>query len=148
MVTKLLRSETFYVEFVAVLYGGIMTTVLGTWIPLMTTLIVLNATDVASGLLKGGIRKNIGSNIFFQGIKKKVSQWLLIIVANAVDNMAFDNIPVAKTGVVSYLIATEGISITENLAQMGAPIPDFITKYLIQIRDINNDKDLNNYKKT
>lgn len=148
MVVRLFKTDYTSVEFIAVLYGGIMTTVLGTWIPLMTTLIVLNATDVASGLLKGGIRRNIGSNIFYQGIKKKVSQWLLIIVANAVDNMAFDTMAVAKTGVVSYLIATEGISITENLAQMGAPIPDFITKYLIQIRDASSDKDLNNYKKT
>ena len=105
----------------------------------MTTLLVLNATDVVTGVMKGGIRHSVGSRQFYVGIKKKGGHWILIIVANAVDTMAFDNMPIAKTGMVSFLIGTEGISITENVAILGVPVPKFITKYLIQIRDVNDD---------
>lgn len=126
----------------SITFGSLLTVFFGTWIPLMTTLIVLNITDILTGLLKGGILKTIGSNKFYQGIKKKVGQWILIIVANAIDTIAFDSIPAAKTVVVSSLIATEGISITENLAQMGVWIPEPIKKYLAQIRQKNEDVEL------
>lgn len=143
----MIKSNDGLVEYVSVVLGTFATMVFGTWIPLMTTLLVLNCADILTGLLKGGQNKSIGSRAFYTGIKKKVGQWILIVVANAVDTMAFGELPVAKTGVVSFLIGTEGISITENLAIIGVPIPDVITKYLVQIRDTNDDvEDVEKYK--
>ena len=137
------ENSSGILEYFAVVMGSIITIVLGTWIPLMTTLLVLNATDILTGVMKGGVKHSIGSRQFYAGLKKKGGHWILIIVANAVDSMAFDNIPIAKTGMVSFLIGTEGISITENVAILGAPVPKFITKYLVQIRDANDDSDKN-----
>ena len=128
------------VEVWSVFAGTILTIALGTWIPLMTTLLVLNVTDVLTGVLKGGLKHEVGSRVFYAGIKKKVGQWLLIIVGNAIDVVAFDSLPVSKTLVVSFLIGTEGISIVENLAIIGVPIPAFITRYLVQIKEAS-DKD-------
>lgn len=105
----------------------------------MTTLLVLNATDVLTGFLKSGKRHGISSNEFYEGIKKKVGQWILIIVANSIDVVAFDNLPVAKTGVVGVLIGGEGISIVENLAEMGVWGTESVKKYLVQIRKENED---------
>ena len=133
------ENSSGILEYCTVVLGSVITIVLGTWIPLMTTLLVLNATDILTGVMKGGINHSIGSRQFYAGLKKKGGHWILIIVANAVDSMAFDNMPIAKTGMVSFLIGTEGISITENVAILGAPVPKFITKYLIQIRDVNDD---------
>ena len=133
------ENSSGILEYCTVVLGSIITIVLGTWIPLMTTLLVLNVADILTGVMKGGIRRSIGSRQFYAGLKKKGGHWILIIVANAVDTMAFDNMPIAKTGMVSFLIGTEGISITENVAILGAPVPKFITKYLIQIRDVNDD---------
>ena len=133
------ENSSGILEYCTVVLGSVITIVLGTWIPLMTTLLVLNATDIFTGVMKGGVKHSIGSRQFYAGLKKKGGHWILIIVANAVDTMAFDNVPIAKTGMVSFLIGTEGISITENVAILGAPVPKFITKYLIQIRDVNDD---------
>lgn len=132
MGTKFTHSGV--IEFVSVIFSSFISLFLGTWIPLMTTLLVLNATDVATGFLKSGKKHIIGSRAFYSGIQKKVGQWVLIIVANAVDTVAFDGLPVAKTGVVGALIGTEGVSIVENLAEMGVWIPESIKKYLVQIR--------------
>lgn len=133
------ENSSGILEYCTVVLGSVITIVLGTWIPLMTTLLVLNATDILTGVMKGGVKHSIGSRQFYAGLKKKGGHWILIIVANAIDTMAFDNMPIAKTGMVSFLIGTEGISITENVAILGVPVPKFITKYLIQIRDVNDD---------
>lgn len=122
------------VEFLSLVTSYLISLFFGTWIPLMTTLLVLNITDIFTGFLKGGKKHIIGSNAFYRGIQKKVGQWVLIIVANAIDTVAFDGMPVAKTGVVGSLIATEGISIVENLAEIGTWIPASVKKYLVQIR--------------
>lgn len=135
------------IEFLSVLFSTFISLFFGTWIPVMTTLLVLNATDVATGLLKGRKKHTIGSNEFYQGIKKKVGQWMLIIVANAIDTVAFDNMPVAKTGVVGTLIGVEGVSIVENLAEIGVWIPESVKKYLIQIRDTGEKELDSNIKK-
>ena len=137
------ENSSGILEYCTVVLGSVITIILGTWIPLMTTLLVLNATDILTGVMKGGVKHSIDSRQFYAGLKKKGGHWILIIVANAVDTMAFDNIPIAKTGMVSFLIGTEGISITENVAILGAPVPKFITKYLVQIRDANDDSDKN-----
>lgn len=100
----------------------------------MTTLLVLNLSDIATGVLKGSKKHELGSRELHRGIRKKVGQWILIIVANSVDVVAFGNMPVAKTGVVGMLIGVEGTSIVENLAEIGVPIPESIKKYLVQIR--------------
>lgn len=129
---KLVNSGVF--ETVCLVLSSLATLFFGTWIPLMTTLLVLNATDIATGFLKSGKKHIIGSRAFYRGIQKKVGQWILIIVANAIDVVAFDGLPVAKTGVVGALIGTEGVSIVENLAEMGVWIPKSVKKYLVQIR--------------
>lgn len=125
-------------EFLGVVIGSVSVLLFGTWIPLMTTLFCLNLTDVVSGVLKGGKEYQLGSRKFYDGIKKKVGQWLLIIVANALDTMVFDNMPISKTLLVSFLVATEGISIVENLAILGVPIPEFLKERLIQVQESNS----------
>lgn len=132
-------SYSGVVEFSSVIFSSILSLFFGTWIPLMTTLLVLNLTDVFTGFLKSGKRHGISSNEFTKGIKKKVGQWVLIIVANSIDAVAFDNLPVAKTGVTGVLIGGEGISIVENLAEMGVWGTESVKKYLVQIRKENED---------
>lgn len=136
------HTDSGVVETAFTILGVIISTVLGDWIPLMTTLLILNGSDIITGFLKGGVNKDVGSRVFYNGIKKKIGQWFLIIVANALDEMIFSQSPIAKMGLISFLVATEGISITENLAEIGVPIPAFITKYLSQVRDKNDDRSL------
>lgn len=128
-------AHGWVIEYGSLAISSLVSLFFGTWIPLMTTLLVMNATDVATGFLKSGKKKSIGSKALSKGIKKKVGQWMLIIVANSIDVVAFDGLPVAKTGVVGALIGTEGLSIVENLAEMGVWVPSSIKKYLSQIRE-------------
>lgn len=133
-------TDTGFIETVSIVFSWLFSFFFGTWIPIMATLLVLNLTDIVTGLLKGKQKHTIGSNTLYHGVKKKVGQWILIIVANAIDTVAFGSMPVAKTGVVGMLIGYEGISITENLAEIGVPVSDSITKYLVQIRQSSEER--------
>ncbi len=128
----------------AVLISGTLASVLfGSWLPLMTTFLVLQAVDIVSGILATGKEnKDISSKRFYGGLRKKVGMWLLIIVANQIDRFTFDNLPVAKTIIVSYLIANEGLSVLENLGTMGIKIPKAVTKFLEKLRDDSDNDEL------
>lgn len=112
----------------------------GSWIELMTVLIVLNTLDVLTGLMSGTKKRKLSSKRFYNGIKRKSGMWILIIVANLIDTITFSSMPVAKTAMCSYLIGIEGLSNLENLGKMGVPMPTWINKTLEQLKSDNDDQ--------
>lgn len=115
--------------------GGIVTLLFGSWLPLMTALLIVQAIDIITGVLVGGKEDELGSRAFFLGIKRKVAMWMLIILAHIIDDIAFAGLPVAVTGVISFLLAGEGLSIVENLSNLGVPVPKFIKNHLQKMKE-------------
>lgn len=70
-----------------------------------------------------------------EGLLKKVGIWIILIVAHFIDLILFGGGLMATTAVSLAFIANEGMSITENLANVGVPIPAVITQYLKQIKN-------------
>ena len=58
---------------------------------------------------------------------------LVIIIANLLDLLTASGVPVFRTMAVFFYIGMEGLSITENLGQIGVPLPKGITKYIDQL---------------
>lgn len=106
----------------------------GGWHELLTALLLMQGLDIITGLLVGGKDKNISSAVMNSGVKKKIGTWIAIILAHVIDIVLFDGQPVAQMGIIFVLIGNEGLSLIENLGKLGVPIPEMITKYLIQIR--------------
>lgn len=127
---------------VAISLGGIVTLLFGSWLPLMTALLIVQAIDIITGVLAGGKEDELGSRSFFKGLKRKVAMWTLIILAHIIDDIAFGGLPVAVTGVTSFLIAGEGLSIVENLNELGVPVPAFIRNHLKKMQEDNNKEQL------
>lgn len=119
----------------------------------MTALLVIQAADIASGVMVGGKKREISSGSFFDGLKKKAGMWVLIILANVLDVTFLGGVPVLKSAVCTFLLAGEGLSLVENVGLLGAPIPAFVTQYLEKLRDdsgksvdaakLNTDSDSN-----
>lgn len=139
IVEKVISTNTLDIATIGL--GGLASVLFGTWVPMMTTLIVLNGVDFFTGFLKGGRNKNIGSRALSNGIKKKVGGWSYVVIGNVIDQLAFDGISAAKIAVLGYLIATEIVSITENAEELGYPVPPIIAKYLGQVKK-NNEKEV------
>lgn len=116
-------------------FGGLTIGFLfGGWNQFLTALLVIQALDVITGLLAAGKDKNISSHLFGIGIKKKVGSWIALILAHVIDMVLFEGQGVAITGVTFAFISGEGISLVENLGNMGVNLPPYITNYLVQIR--------------
>lgn len=112
-----------------------MAVIFGTWLPLMTALLVIQAADIVTGFMVGGKKKEISSATFFDGLKKKVGMWMLIVLANILDVTFLGGVPVLKSAVCTFLLAGEGLSLVENAGLLGAPVPQFIKDYLEKLRD-------------
>jgi toxin secretion/phage lysis holin len=130
------QTDTFW----ATLTGGFFASVaylMGGVDNLLVALAILMVVDYITGVMVGWLDKNVSSQRAYKGIAKKVTMLLFIVVANQVDIIFASE--QGQSGELRYyilmlLIATEGISLTENFGKLGIPIPAFWTNALETIR--------------
>ncbi|MCY8310594.1 holin family protein [Bacillus vallismortis] len=106
-------------------------------------LLVLSILDVITGVIKAWKFKKLRSRSAWFGYVRKMLSFSVVIVANIIDTILNLN-GVLTFGTVLFYIANEGLSITENLAQIGVKIPVAITDRLHVIENDNeqtNEKD-------
>ena len=130
-----LGTHTATLDWVSLACGITFGFLFGGWTELLTAVLILHVLDMITGIMVAGKLKEIGSREMNKGIKKKVGNWIALILAHIIDVVLFDGQPIAITGMSFVLIANEGLSIVENLGNLGVYMPNFITKYLKQIRD-------------
>ena len=106
----------------------------------LMTLLAFVVIDYVSGVIGAYINLQLSSHIGFIGILKKVMYFFVVAVAHCVD-VATGADGVLQDIVVGVLIANEGISILENCAKCGIPIPDKLLKALEQIKGDGNTTD-------
>ncbi len=106
----------------------------------LMTLLAFVVIDYVSGVIGAYINLQLSSHIGFIGILKKVMYFFVVAVAHCVDVATGAN-GVLQNIVVGIMIANEGISILENCAKCGIPIPDKLLKALEQIKGDGNTTD-------
>lgn len=112
--------------------GGLIISFLGGWDGLAITLVSFICFDYITGLLKACYNKELNSYKGFKGILKKVV--VLIVVGVSVLLEEQMGIPAIREIVMMFFIANEGISLLENVSQMGVPFPEKVKEVLLQIR--------------
>lgn len=100
-------------------------------------LLILSILDVITGIIKAWKMKQLRSRSAWFGYVRKMLSFMVVIVANIIDTITNLN-GVLTFGTVLFYIANEGLSITENLAQIGVKIPAVITD---RLHVIENDND-------
>lgn len=96
-------------------------------------LLVFIALDYISGLIKAYCTKTLSSKIGFKGILKKVGILAVVALSVSLDRLGGDTGAI-RTLVIYYFVANEGLSVLENLAEAGIPIPKSIKKALKNIK--------------
>ena len=99
-------------------------------------LIVAIALDYVSGIIKAFNTKTLSSSIGFRGILKKIGVLVLVMLSVVVDRITVNNGAI-RTLVVYYFVANEGLSVLENLAQAGIPVPKKLKEALKVIKKEN-----------
>lgn len=106
----------------------------------LMTLLAFVVIDYVSGVIGAYINLQLSSHIGFIGILKKTMYFFVVAVAHCTD-VATGAGGVLQSIVIGVLIANEGISILENCAKCGIPIPDKLLKALEQIKGDGNTTD-------
>ncbi|MDF2842459.1 MAG: toxin secretion/phage lysis holin [Herbinix sp.] len=115
------------------------------------SLVILNVIDYATGLAASPYRgQKIDSYKSFRGILKKVCMWLLVVIGAMIDwlisyasNASGIHIPfkfLISCIVAIWLIASEIISILENMVDIGVSMPPFLLPLVKNIKKQVEDK--------
>jgi len=113
--------------------GGVLASLWGKLHPLVQSLLVLMALDIASGLVAGYITRSLSSDVSWRGMAKKSLVLLLIAACEILQRTWNLGLPLASA-VVGFYIVHEMISIVENTARAGLPMPRALTSALRKLR--------------
>ena len=108
---------------------------------MLIALIVLMALDYLSGVMCAIVDKKLSSAIGFKGICKKVLILMLVGVANIIDVHVVGTGAVLRGAVICFYLSNEGLSLLENAAHIGLPIPDKLRDILSQLHDKDRTND-------
>jgi len=103
---------------------------LGGWSLPMQILVAVVTIDYLTGLGAAFVGRRLDSRIGSKGIVKKVGFFVLVSLAHLLDKGTGMSAPILQTATIWYLVGNEGISITENLAEIGVPIPESLREGL------------------
>ena len=107
----------------------------GGWSLPLQILVAVVTIDYITGLGAAFVGKRLDSRIGGRGIVKKVGYFVLVALAHLLDTGTGMSAPVLQTATIWYLVANEGLSITENLGEVGVPIPDRLRQALAVLQD-------------
>jgi toxin secretion/phage lysis holin len=79
--------------------------------------------------------KKLSSATGFKGICRKVLIFLLVGIAHILDVNIIGSGSVLRTAAVFFYISNEGVSIMENAAHLGLPVPIKLKEVLEQLHD-------------
>lgn len=113
--------------------GGWLGWFLGGYDGFLYALVVFVVLDYILGVMCAVINKNLSSEIGAKGIFRKVVIFSLVGVAHIVDGNINGNGSAIRTAVIFFYLSNEGISIVENAARLGLPVPEKLIDVLEQI---------------
>ena len=115
--------------------GGWLGYFLGGCDGLLYALIAFVAIDYITGVMCAIADKNLSSEVGFKGICRKVLIFLLVGIANILDVQVIQTGSVLRTAIIFFYISNEGVSLLENAAHLGLPVPEKIKVVLKQLHD-------------
>ena len=125
--------KEYFSAFVAALGTG-LTYIFRGWDTVLIVLTIFMALDYLTGVIAAIYNKTLSSNIGFKGLLKKFTVLIVLIVAVLLDRLLNSGTWVFRTLVAYFYIANEAISLLENSARMGLPVPQKLLDILAQLK--------------
>ena len=132
---------TIQIAFAAI--GGWLGWFLGGCDGLLYALIAFVVIDYITGVMCAIYDKNLSSSVGFKGICKKVLIFLMVGIGHILDTKVIGTGSVLRTAFIFFYISDEGISLIENAAHLGLPIPQKLRDVLEQLHN-RAEKEENN----
>lgn len=128
-------------QAVLAMLGGFLGYFVGGFDSLIKVLLTMIIIDYITGVMCAIAEKKLSSEIGFKGICKKILIIILVGVANALDVYIIGVGSMLRTAVIFFYTSNEGVSIVENAAKLGLPIPQKVKDVLKQLHDKSEGTD-------
>lgn len=114
--------------------GGYIAWFLGGFDGILIALCVFAVVDYLTGVIAAIIEKKLCSKIGFHGVAKKVLMFFMVGIAAILDLYVLGGESPVREVVIAFYIANEGISVIENSARLGLPVPKKLIDVLEQLK--------------
>lgn len=122
------------------LLGTLLAQYIGGFDGLLETLVLFVVADYITGVCCAINERTLSSAIGAKGILRKVLIFLLVTIANVIDNRIIGEDHLLRSAVIFFYLSNEGISILENANRLGLPIPQKLRDFLQQLKDKNDSE--------
>nr|DAP60730.1 MAG TPA: holin [Caudoviricetes sp.] len=113
--------------------GGFLGWFLGGADCFLYALIAFVVIDYITGVMCAIADKSLSSEVGFKGICRKVLIFTLVGIGNIIDVYVLGEVGVLRTAVIFFYLSNEGVSLLENSAHLGLPIPEKLKEVLQQL---------------
>ena len=115
--------------------GSLLAYLFGVWDTSLEVLILFIALDYITGVWGACVLKRVSSIIGINGIFKKITILIVLIMAVLLDRLINNGTWAFRTLVCYFYIANEGISILENAVIIGIPVPNKLVNVLKNLKN-------------
>ena len=129
------------IDSIAGAVGAVLGFMYGEVNGLFWALIAFMALDYITGVIVAIIEKRLSSEVGFRGLAKKFLILVFVAVGHIADTYILGGTPAAMSAVMLFYIANEGISIIENAAALGLPVPKKLTNIMEQNKNKRESED-------
>ncbi len=123
------------IQLIFAAIGGWLGWFLGGCDGLLIALVVFAAADYITGVMCAISDRDLSSEVGFRGICRKVMIFILVGIGHIIDTAVIGNGSVLRTAVIFFYLSNEGVSLLENAAHLGLPIPQKLKDVLAQLHD-------------
>ena len=123
------------IQFVFTAVGGWLGYFLGGCDGLLIALLIFVVFDYITGIMCAIADKKLSSEVGFKGICRKVQIFVLVGIGNVIDVQVLGQPGVLRTAIIFFYLSNEGLSLVENTAHLGLPIPEKLKAVLEQLHD-------------
>ena len=123
------------IQFVFTAVGGWLGWFLGGCDGLIIALVIFAVLDYATGVMCAISDHKLSSEVGFKGICRKVLIFALVGVGHVLDTYVIGTGSILRTAVIFFYLSNEGVSLLENAAHLGLPIPEKLKLVLEQLHD-------------
>ena len=123
------------IQFIFTAIGGWLGYFLGGCDGLLVALVVFVTVDYLTGVMCAIEDKTLSSEVGFKGICRKVIIFMLVGIGHVLDIQVIGTGSVLRTAIIFFYLSNEGVSLLENAAHLGLPIPEKLKDVLEQLHD-------------
>lgn len=123
------------IQMVFTIVGGWLGWFLGGCDGLILALLVFAMLDYVTGIMCAISDHKLSSAIGFRGICRKVLIFTLVGIGHVLDAHVIGTGSILRTAIIFFYLSNEGVSLIENAAHLGLPVPEKLKGVLEQLHD-------------